>query len=158
MPPQNLPAPITTTDAPFAYHFNPDSLGDIAAQREHLAQPSLSQQVRKLEDELGTKWFDRLGRTVRLTQLGEAFLPRAETIMRQIDAAKIEIQEMAGTEQGKLRQADDRRQMPGWRIGRIGNGSCLASMNWAVNCPMICPPLMTRRVAARRSCPTPRRR
>ena len=73
-----------------------------AAQQEHLAQPSLSQQVRKLEDELGTKLFDRLGRTVRLTQLGEAFLPRAEAIMRLIDSAKLEIQEMAGTEQGKL--------------------------------------------------------
>ncbi len=73
-----------------------------AAQQEHLAQPSLSQQVRKLEDELGTKLFDRLGRTVRLTQLGEAFLPGAEAIVRQVAAAKLEIQEMAGTEQGKL--------------------------------------------------------
>jgi LysR family transcriptional regulator, hydrogen peroxide-inducible genes activator len=73
-----------------------------AAQQEHLAQPSLSQQIRKLEDELGTKLFDRLGRTVRLTQLGEAFLPRAEAILRQVTWAKLEIQEMAGTERGKL--------------------------------------------------------
>jgi LysR family transcriptional regulator, hydrogen peroxide-inducible genes activator len=73
-----------------------------AAQHEHLAQPSLSQQIRKLEDELGTKLFDRLGRTVRLTQLGEVFLPRAEAILRQVTWAKLEIQEMAGTEQGKL--------------------------------------------------------
>jgi LysR family hydrogen peroxide-inducible transcriptional activator len=73
-----------------------------AAQHEHLAQPSLSQQIRKLEDELGTKLFDRLGRTVRLTQLGEAFLPRAEAILRQVSSAKLEIQEMSGVEQGKL--------------------------------------------------------
>jgi LysR family transcriptional regulator, hydrogen peroxide-inducible genes activator len=73
-----------------------------AAQHEHLAQPSLSQQIRKLEDELGTKLFDRLGRTIRLTQLGEAFLPRAESILQQVAAAKLEIQEMAGVEQGKL--------------------------------------------------------
>ncbi len=73
-----------------------------AAQQERLAQPSLSQQVRKLEDELGTKLFDRLGRTVRLTQLGQALLARAESILRQVDAAKLEIQEMAGTEQGRL--------------------------------------------------------
>ena len=73
-----------------------------AAQHEHLAQPSLSQQVRKLEDELGTRLFDRLGRTVRLTQMGEAFLPRAEAILRQVAAAKLEVQEMAGVEQGKL--------------------------------------------------------
>src|SRR5437763_4326299 len=73
-----------------------------AAQHEHLAQPSLSQQIRKLEDELGTKLFDRLGRTIRLTHLGEAFLPRAEAILQQVAAAKLEIQEMAGVEQGKL--------------------------------------------------------
>jgi LysR family hydrogen peroxide-inducible transcriptional activator len=46
--------------------------------------------------------FDRLGRTVRLTQLGEAFLPRAEAILRQLADAKTEILEMAGTERGKL--------------------------------------------------------
>ena len=65
-----------------------------AAQHEHLAQPSLSQQIRKLEEELGTRLFDRLGRIVRLTQVGEAFLPRAEAILNQVDAAKLEIQEM----------------------------------------------------------------
>jgi LysR family transcriptional regulator, hydrogen peroxide-inducible genes activator len=73
-----------------------------AARHEHIAQPSLSQQIRKLEDELGTKLFDRLGRTVRLTQFGEAFLPRAEAILRQVHTAKLEIQEMSGTGQGKL--------------------------------------------------------
>ncbi|SRR5581483_6640331 len=73
-----------------------------AARQEHVAQPSLSQQVRKLEDELGTKLFDRLGRTVRLTQLGKAFLPHAESILRQVTTATAEIQEMAGAEHGKL--------------------------------------------------------
>jgi len=67
-----------------------------------LAQPSLSQQIRKLEDELGTRLFDRLGRSVRLTQPGEAFLPRAEAIIRQLADAKIEIQEMDGAERGRL--------------------------------------------------------
>jgi LysR family hydrogen peroxide-inducible transcriptional activator len=73
-----------------------------AAQQEHVAQPSLSQQIRKLEDELGSRLFDRLGRTVRLTQLGEAFLPRAEAIVRQVVDAKSEMQEMAGAERGRL--------------------------------------------------------
>lgn len=73
-----------------------------AAQQEHVAQPSLSQQIRKLEDELGSRLFDRLGRTVRLTQLGEAFLPRAEAIVRQVVDAKLEMQEMAGAERGRL--------------------------------------------------------
>jgi LysR family transcriptional regulator, hydrogen peroxide-inducible genes activator len=73
-----------------------------AAQQEHLAQPSLSQPVRKLEGELGTRLFDRLGRTVSVTQLGAAFLPRAEAIVRQVADAKLEIQEMAGAERGRL--------------------------------------------------------
>jgi LysR family hydrogen peroxide-inducible transcriptional activator len=73
-----------------------------AAQQERIAQPSLSQQVRKLEEELGSTLFDRLGRTVRLTQLGAAFLPRAEEILRQVANATAEIQEMAGADRGKL--------------------------------------------------------
>ncbi len=73
-----------------------------AAQQEHLAQPSLSQQIRKLEDELGTRLFDRLGKSVRLTSFGLAFLPRAQSILRQLGDAKQEIEEMAGVERGKL--------------------------------------------------------
>jgi hypothetical protein len=46
-----------------------------AVQQEHLAQPWLSQQVRKLEDELGTRLFDRLGRSLRLTSLANHFCP-----------------------------------------------------------------------------------
>ena len=73
-----------------------------AAQQERIAQPSLSQQVRKLEEELGSKLFDRLSRTVRLTQPGAAFLPRAEAILRQVSDAKTEVQEMSGADRGKL--------------------------------------------------------
>ncbi len=73
-----------------------------AALRQHIAQPSLSQQVRKLEDELGTRLFDRLGRSVRLTPFGQAFLPRAQGILRQMEDAKQEIEEMSGDERGRL--------------------------------------------------------
>ena len=44
-----------------------------AAESEYVAQPSLSQQIHKLEDELGGKLFDRLPRAARLTALGEIF-------------------------------------------------------------------------------------
>jgi LysR family hydrogen peroxide-inducible transcriptional activator len=73
-----------------------------AAEQERVAQPSLSQQIRKLEDELGAKLFDRLGRNIRLTSLGKAFLPRATGILREIGDAASEIQQMAGSESGTL--------------------------------------------------------
>src|ERR1700691_5045466 len=59
-----------------------------AAERCQIAQPSLSQQVLKLEEELGTKLFDRLGRSIRLTEAGRAFIPRARTILEQMEAAR----------------------------------------------------------------------
>src|SRR5213079_1580481 len=73
-----------------------------AAEQSNVAQPSLSQQILKLEDELGARLFDRLGRSARLTQFGQAFLPRAEAILRQLGTAKLEIQEMAGLEKGAV--------------------------------------------------------
>lgn len=62
-----------------------------AAQRSHVSQPSLSQQILKLEDELGARLFDRLGRSIRLTELGRAFLPRARAVLRELEAARGEV-------------------------------------------------------------------
>src|SRR6202161_598712 len=59
-----------------------------AAERCKIAQPSLSQQVLKLEEKLGTKLFDRLGRSIRLTEAGRAFIPRARAILHQMEAAR----------------------------------------------------------------------
>jgi LysR family hydrogen peroxide-inducible transcriptional activator len=73
-----------------------------AAEHEHVAQPSLSQQVRKLEDELGARLFDRLGRTVRLTSFGQIFMLRAEAILREVSDAKREMEEMAGNDRGRI--------------------------------------------------------
>ncbi|MGZ4839680.1 MAG: LysR family transcriptional regulator [Terriglobales bacterium] len=64
-----------------------------AAQQTHVSQPSLSQQIRKLEDELGTRLFDRLGRTVRLTEPGRAFLPRARAVLSELEAARSDLVE-----------------------------------------------------------------
>jgi LysR family transcriptional regulator, hydrogen peroxide-inducible genes activator len=59
-----------------------------AAEQSHVSQPSLSQQILKLEDELGARLFDRLGRSVRLTDVGKAFLPRARAVLRELEAAR----------------------------------------------------------------------
>src|ERR1700690_4109731 len=59
-----------------------------AAERCQIAQPSLSQQVLKLERDLGAKLFDRLGRSVRLTEAGRAFLPHARSILSQMEVAR----------------------------------------------------------------------
>jgi LysR family hydrogen peroxide-inducible transcriptional activator len=62
-----------------------------AAERCQIAQPSLSQQVLKLEEELGAKLFDRLGRGIRLTESGRAFLPHARAILDQVDVARTSV-------------------------------------------------------------------
>ena len=61
-----------------------------AAEQCHVSQPSLSQQIQKLEDELGERLFDRMRREARLTSQGELFLRRAVRILEEVDAAKRE--------------------------------------------------------------------
>lgn len=73
-----------------------------AAQAERVAQPSLSQQILKLEAELGARLFDRLSKSVRLTSFGAAFLPKAERILRELSEAKTEILEMSGKDKGEV--------------------------------------------------------
>ena len=58
-----------------------------AAEQCHVAQPSLSQQIQKLEDELGERLFDRMKRETKLTPHGELFLSRAVKILQEADAA-----------------------------------------------------------------------
>jgi LysR family hydrogen peroxide-inducible transcriptional activator len=64
-----------------------------AAEQCQVAQPSLSQQILKLEDDLGTRLFDRLGRGIRLTEAGRGFLPHARSILSQLDTARSIVQQ-----------------------------------------------------------------
>ena len=73
-----------------------------AAVRTHVSQPSLSQQILKLEDELGARLFDRLGRSVRLTELGKTFLPRARAVLRELEAAKGDVNERKNSIGGSI--------------------------------------------------------
>lgn len=59
-----------------------------AAQRLHVAQPSLSQALRAFEDELGVLLFHRVGRGLRLSAAGEALIGPARQILRATDEAR----------------------------------------------------------------------
>ncbi len=56
----------------------------LAARRCRVAQPSLSQQIRKLEEGLQVALFDRVGRGIALTEAGRALLPRARRILGEV--------------------------------------------------------------------------
>lgn len=74
-----------------------------AAVQEGVAQPSLSQQISRLEDSLGSKLFDRLGRGVKLTEFGRALVPQATEILRQVNEARSSIETLRSGIGGRLR-------------------------------------------------------
>ena len=60
-----------------------------AAERLRIAQPSLSEQIRRLEGELRTPLFERSHRRVELTEAGRLFLPEAREILAHVDRAAL---------------------------------------------------------------------
>ncbi|WP_250038117.1 LysR substrate-binding domain-containing protein [Paractinoplanes maris] len=68
-----------------------------AAQRLHVAQQSLSQQIAALERLLGVRLFDRDSRGTRLTAAGSAFLPSAREILHRVEVAVSDVRRVAGT-------------------------------------------------------------
>jgi LysR family transcriptional activator of glutamate synthase operon len=73
-----------------------------AAEELNVAQPSVSQQIRKLEDELGTPLFHRMKRHVALTEAGQTFLPHARAVLQRLEEARVEVQELSGMRKGTL--------------------------------------------------------
>ncbi len=76
-----------------------------AAEKLHLTQPAVSKRVALLEQELGTGLFDRIGRSVSLTEAGRALLPHARAIERELLAAEQSVRDLAGEVAGRLRLA-----------------------------------------------------
>src|SRR5438105_5040157 len=73
-----------------------------AAEELHVAQPSVSQQIRKLESELGAPLFHRMKRHVALTEAGKTFLPHARAVLQRLAEARVEVQELSGMRKGTL--------------------------------------------------------
>lgn len=74
-----------------------------AARRLQIAQPSLSQQIRRLEAELETELFDRTSRPVRLTNAGELLLSDARSLVHEMEATAREVRRAGRGEVGRLR-------------------------------------------------------
>ena len=73
-----------------------------AAEQCHVAQPSLSQQIMKLEDELGEKLFERTKREVALTPAGDLLKTHAERVLQEVDLACEGVRELRGLVRGRV--------------------------------------------------------
>lgn len=73
-----------------------------AAEELHIAQPSLSKVISKLEEELGVPLFERVGRQIKLNHFGKAFLNRVERVFLELDNGKRELSDMSINESSNI--------------------------------------------------------
>jgi DNA-binding transcriptional LysR family regulator len=73
-----------------------------AAERLHISQSGVSAQVRQLERELGQALLDRSGRSVRLTEVGQAVLPLAQAALDAMQSVRLTVDELAGLVRGHV--------------------------------------------------------
>ncbi|WP_329048447.1 LysR substrate-binding domain-containing protein [Amycolatopsis sp. NBC_01488] len=74
-----------------------------AAEQMRVAQPSLSQQIRTLEHDLGAPLFHRIRGNVSLTEAGEVLLPIARRILAETESARLAIRELDELDRGRVR-------------------------------------------------------
>ena len=74
-----------------------------AAAILRVAQPTLSKQIRVLEDELGTPLFERARGNITLTQAGELLVPLARRVLSDVETARRQVRELAGLQRGRVR-------------------------------------------------------
>jgi LysR family hydrogen peroxide-inducible transcriptional activator len=91
-----------------------------AAEQMGIAQPSLSQQIRALEKQIGTPLFERLGRSVRLTAYGEALRQPAIEILQQVAEAESSLVNLQEGVRGRLRVGVVPTIMPYFVAPQIG--------------------------------------
>lgn len=80
------------------------SLGSFseAAKKLHITQPAVSKRIANLEQQLNCQLFDRIGRQIMLTQAGKLLLPKAESILADVQSAIESISDIDGTVSGQL--------------------------------------------------------
>lgn len=76
-----------------------------AAEALHVSQPTLSQQIRQLEETLGVALFDRTSRTVKATDAGEAYIECARRVLVELEAGKRALHDVKDLSRGNLRLA-----------------------------------------------------
>ena len=74
----------------------------LAAARLHLTQPAVSKRIALLENHLGVRLFDRIGRTVNLTEAGNELYPRATEILSSVEDSRRAISNLTRTVSGSL--------------------------------------------------------
>lgn len=73
-----------------------------AAEELHIAQPSLSKTIARLEESVGVPLFERQGRRIRLNQFGKTFLRRVERSFNELEEGQREVMGLAGLERGSV--------------------------------------------------------
>src|SRR5690554_152989 len=74
-----------------------------AGEQLFLTQPAISKRIAQLEEQLGARLFDRIGRQVHLTEAGQALLPRARQVLSELEDISRSITSLSGRVAGKLR-------------------------------------------------------
>src|SRR4051794_39928707 len=74
-----------------------------AAEELHLAQSAISQQIRRLETELGIEVFRRTSRSVEVTEEGRLVLAHANRVLAEMDDFHNQLEELTGLLRGKIR-------------------------------------------------------
>jgi DNA-binding transcriptional LysR family regulator len=83
-----------------------ENVSRAATQKLHVAQPSLSRQIRDLEDEVGVQLLERTAKSVRLTDAGRAFLEEARGILKHTNDAVLKARAIGGKRETELHVGD----------------------------------------------------
>lgn len=90
----------------------------LAADKLHLTQPAVSKRIALLENQMGARLFDRIGRTVNLTEAGRELEPRARRILIQIEDTRRAIRNLSGEVGGSLSLATS-HHIGLWRLPAV---------------------------------------